>query len=138
MVPPIFVSFFPQYGESMALFRVMVFVMVPQAFSSIFSSVFFALRAQRSLFFARLAQVVFVVILSWLFISMFGVIGASYGFVATSVIFSIERYITLKKLDPRFKIVFRSFLRIDKDDKFIFSDIKNNLTKRFGWGLSKD
>jgi len=121
--PPIIISLFPNYAASVPLFKVMLLVLIPLSFAVIFTPTFFALKKQKSLFFATILQTTLILIFAPLFISVFGIMGIVYEFILTTALFVVERYILLRKLLPDLHLSLKNFITIDAEDYVILNKI---------------
>ena len=124
--PLIIVLLFPNYAQSMPLFQKMIFAIIPMSFGTI-TSAFFALKAQKNLFYATLYRTVLIVIFSPLFIFLFGLPGVAYELILTLSLFALERIIVLRKLLPGIKIGVRSVFLVDDEDRILLQRIQNFL-----------
>lgn len=122
-VPILVAFFFPQYAEAVPLFQITLIMLVSTAFDSIFTGVFFALQAQRSLFWASVYKLVLLVILMPPFIYFFGLYGAAYANILSNSLYVFERYLKLKRLMPGFSLKIREFVTMDDLDRMILARI---------------
>lgn len=127
LVPPFIYVVFPKYASSLPLFYILVFALIPASITSLFQTMFFALKAQKNLFFALIIKLIAVLALLPLFIYFFGIRGAAIEFVATTILFGLERYRVLKKLLPEFRIDFRNMLRFDDYDRALIERIRTKV-----------
>lgn len=127
--PLFIVLLFPNYAQSMPLFKIMIFAIIPMSFGTI-TSAFFALKAQKNLFYATLYRTVLIIIFSPLFIVLFGLPGVAYELILTLSLFAMERIVVLRKLLPDIKIDLRSFFLVDNEDRFLLQRIQDFLKLR--------
>lgn len=135
IVSPTFIAwFFPQYTPAVPLFQVTLIMLASTAFDAIFTGVFFALQAQRNLFFASLYKLALTVILMPPLIYYFGLYGIAYANILSNYLYVWERYRTLKRLLPGFKLTFRGVFLVDDEDRLIIQSILG-YARRFGQSL---
>ncbi len=122
---PFFIGwFFPQYLSSVPLFQITLLMLISVAFDIIFGGVFYALQAQRNLFFASLYKLVLVIVLTPVMIHFFGLFGIAYANILSNSLYTWERYRSLKKLMPGFSLDWRDFFTVDADDIIILSELR--------------
>lgn len=121
--------FFPQYVPAVPLFQIMLIMLVSTAFDVIFSSVFYALQAQRNLFWASLYKLTLAVLLMPPFLYVFGLYGIAYANILVNFLYVWERYITLKRLMPGFSLDVKGLIRFDEDDLIVVEKIKELLSR---------
>ncbi|OHA85678.1 MAG: hypothetical protein A2591_02490 [Candidatus Yonathbacteria bacterium RIFOXYD1_FULL_52_36] len=124
--PIIIIFLFPNYAESMSLFQKMVFALIPMSFGSL-TSAFFALKAQKDLFYATLFRTLLMVVILPPFIFLFGLPGVAYELVLTLSLFVLERIRVLRRLLPGIKMDVRSFFFVDDEDRFLLQRIQHSL-----------
>lgn len=124
--------FFPQYLSAVPLFQVMLLMLVPIAFDAIFSGVFYALQAQRNLFWASAYKLMLTVILMPPFLYFFGLFGIAYAVITINCLYVLERYLMLKRLMPGFSLHARSFFSVDEYDRFIVKKFSLALLRLIG------
>lgn len=121
--PVVIVYLFPHYASAMTLFRVMLLALIPASFAAVISPIFFALKAQKNLFWAIMLKNVWILVFAPLFIGVFGVIGIAIEFVSTVTFYVMERYKFLRRLMPDLAISPRAFLTVDEVDRMIVERI---------------
>ena len=84
---------------------------------------FFALKAQKSLFKAMLVRTIAILLLAPAFIYIFGDIGIVYEFILTAAVYGLERYRSLKKVMGDFRLDLKSFIKFDQDDRALLEKI---------------
>lgn len=131
--PILFLFVFPEYMDSYFLYLVLLLALIPAGMSSIFSSVFFAFKAQRDLFFAIVLRTVMIIILLPILLPMFGLFGAAFEFVATRTIFTWERYRKLCKIAPDFRVNVRDFTRFDSVDRELLRAARAKVSGSIGF-----
>lgn len=128
---PFVISFaFPKYLIALSSYNLLLIAMILASFAAVFTPMFQAAKQQKSLFKAILLKNISIVVFSFVFLPIFGVIGASIEYLITLTIYLFERYRVLKKIYPGFRISLRSFFVYDDIDKIIVSKVNNKL---FGW-----
>ncbi len=121
---PIFVSIlFPQYIDSLILYKILLVTLIPSSFATIYTSVFYALRAQKNYFVALFVRNISIAFLLPTGIYFFGIMGVVFEVIITLVLFTITRYFSLKKL-MGYKIEWKNFFSYDDADKLIVKGIK--------------
>lgn len=118
--PKVVEFFFPAYLESIDLFRIMIFSLIAGAFSLVFNSVFYAIKAQKDLARAVLIRTIISTGLLFILIPAIGVTGVALEFLLTGFIFTVERYRRLKILLVEFSLGFKDILYFSKDELSIF------------------
>jgi len=134
-VPILVAWFFPHYATAIPLFEITLFMLVSSAFDAVFTGAFFALQAQRSMFWASLYKLVLIIILLPPFMHYFGLWGIAYANILSNSLYVWERYLKLKKLMPGFKLSFRSFVTIDELDRVIMQRIVQFVARAPGLGF---
>ncbi|MEX0931919.1 MAG: oligosaccharide flippase family protein [Candidatus Paceibacterota bacterium] len=124
---PIVAWMFPNYLESLPLFRAMLPVVISLGFATVFTPMFAALQAQKSLFWAISVKTVMILLLLPVSLFYFGIMGVAYEFFLTTMIFVFERYRALKRVLPGFSIRIRRFFEFDTEDAVILDRIKIKL-----------
>jgi O-antigen/teichoic acid export membrane protein len=115
---------FPRYIPSIDLFKIMLISLVPASFAALFTSVFYALQAQKNLFYATIYKTVLILVVTPICIYFFGAVGIAYAYVAVIVFYTFERYRVLRHKLPDFRFRIRDFLTLDGDDLVILTSIK--------------
>ena len=134
LFPVIILFLFPQYETSVTLYKIMLIMLIPATFASVFNTVFFALKKQKTLFFVNIYRVILVAIATPLGLHFWGIKGIAYSFLVVISLFTIERYRVLKKLVPEFKIILSDFWTFDDYDKVLIDKFKSKLSSyKFLW-----
>ena len=121
--PTIIDYFFPNYHDSLFLFKILMIAIIPASFANIFTPLFYALNAQKSLFNSIMIKNFFIALFSVIFIYFFGILGVAIEYLATVTVYSFERYRKLKKIIPNFSISIKDFFTIDIHDRVIMDSI---------------
>ncbi len=130
LLSPYFISlFFPQYVPAVPLFQIMLVMLASSAFDVIFSSVFFAIQAQRSLFWASVYKLVLALVIMPPMLYFFGLFGIAYANIIINYLYVWERYRKLTRLMPGFSLRFKDFITVDAEDKVIIGQIRGLLKK---------
>lgn len=116
--------FFPQYVSAVPLFQVMLIMLISSAFDTIFTGVFYALQAQRNLFWASVYKLFLALLIMPPLLHFFGLFGIAYANIIVNYLYVWERYITLKRLMPDFTLEWKSFFTIDDTDRAIVTQIR--------------
>lgn len=124
---PIIAFLFPKYISSLPVFQIMLIALLPLAFASVFTPLFFALKAQKSLFWAIGVKNIAILIFAPLFMWAFGIVGLGIELVLTTAIFVFERYRVLKRILPGFALKWRDFISVDQDDRVIIAKFMRRL-----------
>lgn len=111
--------FFPQYVSAVSLFWIMLLALIPAAFDAIFSGVFFALQAQRNLFWASVYKLFLIFVLLPPSVYLFGLFGIAYANIFINLLYVWERYLKLKRLMPEFSLRLKYIMTVDETDKII-------------------
>ncbi len=127
--PPIISFLFPNYASAMPLFRIMLSILIPISFASVFTSIFFAYKAQANLFYAIIVKTLVTILLTPLFIYLFGLYGIGYSYFAVTLIFVLERYRILKIMIPEYRIHLKDFVTLDEYDYTIIKAITTRIKR---------
>ncbi len=128
---PILTMLFPQYTLSITIYNIMLIAFVPLSFAAIFTPTFFALRAQKNLFWSIGVKNLSIALLAPLGAMTLGLVGIALEFILTNTLFASERYRVLRKMVPGFSISPRSFFTYDDVDRMIVGEVTRALfTKR--------
>lgn len=130
--PPFIGYFFPHYLPSLPLYNVMLFSLIPTGFAVIITPVFYALRRQRSLFFAYLVRLALTAVSLPVLAHYFGVMGVAYEFVLTLLAFVALRYWALLKILPDFKLSARDLFSLDEYDRIILGKMSGFIKRKIG------
>ncbi|MCA9343182.1 oligosaccharide flippase family protein [Candidatus Saccharibacteria bacterium] len=123
-------TFFPGFKEAYGLFALLLLSLVPLTFSGIFETIFFALKAQKNLFFANIMFLLSIVVTLPVALSIFGLYGIALEFFITRTVYTVGRYLRLKKLIPEYRLSMEEILSFTDKDKYILTTILTPL-KRF-------
>lgn len=125
---PILVEFlFPQYLAALPLFYLMVFVLIPSSINGVFQTMFYVLKAQRSLFNAQLARLVFTGGFGSVAMMSIGIPGVALEYVASAAFFAYERRRALRALYSDFTFRPRDFFVFDEYDRVLLRRIYGKL-----------
>ncbi len=123
ILPQLIIFLFPKYEEAVPLFRALLPALIPLSIASVFTPIFYALKAQKNLFFSNILKFISVVVLLPLGISFFGVFGIAIEYVLNPVIFVFERYRVIKNRLPEFHIKARDLVSYDENDELIVGSV---------------
>lgn len=129
MVPILVERAFPHYLSSLPLFYLIVFVLIPSSVNNVFQTMFYVLKAQKSLFFAQITRLGVLIIIAAIAMPAFGMVGVAFEYIATTIFFGLERYRVLRKMYPDFTINIRDFFSYDEYDRLLIQRIR----ARFRW-----
>ncbi|NQV93134.1 oligosaccharide flippase family protein [Candidatus Kaiserbacteria bacterium] len=129
-IPYLISLVFPNYISSIILSQVILIALLPTGVAVVLNPVFFALKAQKQLFITTVARVIVMLILTPIFILLFGIMGVIYELILTTVFVMFIRYYSLKKLLPTLAFNLKEFFSIDADDYMIFNTLAQPI-KRF-------
>jgi len=127
--PPVINIIFPQYIDSVILFKVMLISLLGVSFTSIFTIIFNSLKQQKSLFSSIAIKTIFTIIFAPIFIYFFGIVGVAIEFVLSVFVMAIDRFIIVKKIFPTLKLFSRDFWSFDVEDKIFINKISKTLLK---------
>lgn len=129
---PVLVNYlFPKYITALPIYYIFLFTMIPTSFAGVFTAMFHAKKAQKSLFNSISIKNAFIVLLSVIFVPIFGIIGSVIEYFITSTFFAIERYFSLKKIYIDFNLNLKDMLKYDDLDKKIVNKIFSKYKKIF-------
>jgi len=128
--PFVIAYLFPHFAESIPLYQLMLLGLIPHSLSIILTPIFYAYRAQKSLFFAYTRRIILTALLLPAFIWMFGLPGIAIEFVLTALIFALDRYTVARKLLPNMRISWRLLLKFDDYDKVLLNKLLPKLWRR--------
>ena len=118
--------FTDKYLASVPIFRILLLTLLIFATGSIFRPLFYALKAQKYLFYSYLMWLLSILAVEVIFIQLFGLIGIAYAKIVSGVIIFIFRYYFIKKISD-FKINVN--LRIDDFDRKMLSKIVGKIKR---------
>jgi O-antigen/teichoic acid export membrane protein len=125
LFPVVILYLFPQYETSVTLYKIMLIMLIPTTFASVFQTMFFALKKQKILFYANIYRVVLVGVTTPIGLHFWGIKGIAYGFLVVISLFTIERYRILRRLIPEFRITLSDFWTFDDYDKLLIDKLRN-------------
>ena len=128
--PPIITYLFPHFAASIPLYQLMLLGLIPHSLSIILTPIFYAYRAQKSLFFAYTRRIILTALFLPLFIWMFGLPGIAIEFVITALIFALDRYVMARKLLPTMCVSGRALTSFDDYDKILLNKLLPKLWRR--------
>ncbi len=129
--PPIIVFLFPKYEAAMSLYRIMLPALIPLGIMSVFTTIFFAYKAQKNLFFAVMVKTVYFTFFTALFAWLFGIVGVACAYVVTVFLYTLERYRQVRKLVPNYKFRFSEMFSFDELDRVILEKFRGALRRVF-------
>jgi O-antigen/teichoic acid export membrane protein len=131
--PPIITFLFPKYVTAMPLYRIMVFGLILSGIASIFSTVFFALRAQKNLFYAVVVKTVAMIVIPPICIYFFGMMGIAYASIIVGLAYVLERYRVLRRLVPDYRFDMRMLFAMDDLDRTILAKLHGVLARKISF-----
>jgi len=120
MMPVLIHFFFPAYADAYLLFICMLSTAIPSSLSSIYHSVFFAMKAQRDLFVANVVRVFSVACIMPIVLPLFGLYGIAIEFFLTAAIYSYNRYLKVHALLPDFRFSVRDLISVTEIDRLLY------------------
>lgn len=127
--PFVFGILFPAYSASVSIFRIIILAAIINSFTIFQGPLFYALKAQKYLFYLQIFSLFSIGILASIFIYLFGLIGIALEFVFTNLFIAIFLYICMKKIVPEIKLDLRNLLVYDDYDKTFFKKIITKIKK---------
>ena len=125
---PAFVGWIlPKYGVSMPLFRLMLLTIPIYAFYKVVRSFVIALREQKILLGRVILNSVISPVLLFVFLPLFGVMGAAAEDVLSYLVMTVSFYGQLSRKYRQFKISFRNFFIFDQYDRDFLKNIFRGL-----------
>ena len=82
------------------------------------------------MFFVISFKNVSIVIFSFLFIKLFGILGIAFEYILTLCFFTLMRYLDLNRVSG-FSISFRDLFVFDLDDRIIFAELSRKIKNLF-------
>ncbi len=128
MVPILVERVFPHYLSALPLFYLIVFILIPSSINNVFQTMFYALKAQKSLFSAQIIRLGFVILASTVVLPTLGIAGVALEYIGTTIFFGLERYRVLRKMYPDFAIDIRDFVRFDEYDRLLIQRVRLRLS----------
>lgn len=122
--PPIIVWLFPKYEMAIPLYRIMLLGLLPVGAMSVFTAIFFALRAQRNLFFAVVIKTLYFSVFTALGAYAFGLTGVAIAYVLTVYVYALERYRQVQILVPAYRVRLSHFFTYDELDRVILDKFR--------------
>jgi len=114
---------FPKFSDAMSLYVMMLIVLLPHSFGTIFSPLFGALRAQKSLFYSTLVKTVSILVLLPACLFLWKIPGIAVEFFLTMAFLTFERYRALRRILTDFILKPRDFFVADKEDSVIMGQL---------------
>lgn len=130
VLPSVIVYLFPKYESAIPLFKVLLLAIIPLSVATVFTPIFYALKAQKNLFFSNTLKLISAVILLPIGVSLFGIVGIALEYVITPIIFMLERYRAIKKKLPDFRIHARDIVAFDQYDQMIIDSIGRYIRRK--------
>lgn len=122
---------FPKYLISLPFFwAILVVSMLTSGFRSVALPVFYALKAQQTLFMITTVRLFCLVIFSVIFTYFFGIWGVVIDLWFNSIIIVQAYSIALRKILPQWQFSWRGLFIIDDYDRNIFTAIKSRILAR--------
>ncbi len=118
-MPVLIHNFFPSYADAYWLYIGFLVAMVPISFSGVFEATFFALKAQRNLFFANVSFILTVACVLPISIILAGFYGIAIELFATRVVYAVGRYVKLKQLLPEYTLNLKDMFTVSDQDRFL-------------------
>jgi O-antigen/teichoic acid export membrane protein len=125
--PPIIARLFPNYVAAIPLYLSFLPILIPASFASIFTTMFYAYKAQASFFVAVVIKVIATLILTPLFIYTMGFYGIAVSYFLVTLIFVLERYRVLRKISEGFSMDIRDFFTMDEIDREILRGLNGKM-----------
>jgi len=119
LVPVLIMVLLPEYMAAILLFELMLLSMLPAAVSGVFTVIFYALRQQKSVFWANLAVTLVAFVSLPIFLAVFGIYGVAFELVLTTTLFALERYGRTRAVLPDVELPWRAFFTYDEFDRTI-------------------
>lgn len=119
-MPVLIYFFFPQYADSYLLFVGLLATAIPVSLTSIYNSVFVALKAQRDLFVANVLLLASIVCILPIAVLLFGLYGIAVELFVSATIFSLNRYWKLHQLLPGYQFKFEELVSVTAADRLLF------------------
>lgn len=114
--------FSEKYLDAVPVFRIYLFALSIYPFALIQRPLFYALRAQKYLFYAYIIGDCFYALFLYLFISQLGVLGAALALLINGSIMMPVRYYFLYRIKSDFRIDIKNIFQIDEFDKRMFKE----------------
>ena len=114
--------FSEKYLDAVPVFRIYLFALAIYPFALIQRPLFYALRAQKYLFYAYVIGDCFYALFLYLFVSRLGVLGAALALLINGSIMMPVRYYFLHRVKSDFRIDIKNIFQIDEFDKRMFKE----------------
>lgn len=121
---------FPQYLSAVPLLYVLLLNIIPNSVMTLFTPVFNAFKAQRSLLFSNTLKFLCMLILLPPSIMIFGLSGIGVEILLNSIINGFERFRRIKLLIPEFRFGMREMFHTDPYEKEAFGTVLKQLSER--------
>lgn len=118
---------FPKYIPSLPFFYILLFGLPWLGFRSVAQPVFYALKAQQTLFLLTATRLILITILGVFLISQFGVLGAAIEAAIVGILITPAFSRALKNIIPGWRFEVRSLFSFDSYDRELILQIKNRL-----------
>lgn len=126
-VPIVIQGFFPQYQPSILLYLVMLTALLPLSLTTGLQPMFYAAKAQRSLFVATMTRVGLMLVLAPILMLTVGVVGVAIELVITRLFYAANRYLAIKRLFPDFSIQLKEMLYFDETDQWLLKRMRKKV-----------
>lgn len=130
-MPVLIHFFFPDYAESYILFVALLATSIPASFSTVYQSVFFALKAQRNLFYANVLRLTSIVLLLPGMLATTGLYGLAIESFITATIFSYNRFRRVHSLLPEFRFSFTQLMSVTDTDRLLLDRATKKVRRIF-------
>lgn len=131
LVPIAVFLIFPKYLVSLPFFwAILVVSMLTSGFRSVALPVFYALKAQQTLFMVTTVRLFCLVVFSIIFTYFFGIWGVVIDLWLNSIIIVQAYAVALHKILPQWQFSWRAMFLFDDYDKIIISGIKNRILSK--------
>jgi O-antigen/teichoic acid export membrane protein len=121
---------FPKYLAAVPLLYAILLTILPNSVLTLFTPVFNAFKAQRSLFFSNVLKFISVLIVLPPALSLFGIVGAGIEIFLTSTLNGLERYIRLRTLLPEMRLTLQNLFHSDAHERDAMRTVRHALLAR--------
>lgn len=124
------IAFSLKYLDSVLVFRFFLFHLLVYTFLFTQKPLLYALKAQKYLFYRCLIDNFTTFAFLWLFVSLFGVVGAAIAKISCGAILVWWHFYTIRIIMPNFRIDFFNIFQFDDSDRKTFATFLRRLRRK--------
>jgi len=129
VVPWLVDWFFPKYHDSLLIFRIFILIVPILALIVLQTPIYNAMQRQKDMFFLTAVSNLIMIVLSVALIPVYGIVGSALENVITIYLYTIIRYLHMKRISKEIAVNWKNLFKFDTLDK----DILNKIFIRLGF-----